>query len=242
MRMYLCVLAGLGGLMALACSGEVTRNAAVVVPPPRALATQQLQKERLGMIRVLQASNIIHKITRNGDIPRIFVGPGFWLITFEDKEKAINLCAAFQFAIPQGSGFDDGDYARVFDPFTNEAVGDFSVLGLDLDGTQPTATQMLVSLDPGSIAMPPGWNHAAVEESSAAAAEPPGPPKPLIEAPDFRTWSSADGRFTVEAEFAGASSGKVKLRKRDGSVIRVEIEKLSEEDKAYISDRAKRSR
>ncbi len=50
----------------------------------------------------------------------------------------------------------------------------------------------------------------------------------------LRTWTDASGKFSVKASFAGSAMGKVKLRKEDGSVIEVDLDKLSAEDQKYI--------
>ena len=71
-----------------------------------------------------------------------------------------------------------------------------------------------------------------------AAEKPATPAKPEEERkPQFRTWTSADGRFTVEAEFVKAIGGKVTLRKRDGTKITVPMKKLSEDDRRVIRGR-----
>jgi hypothetical protein len=72
---------------------------------------------------------------------------------------------------------------------------------------------------------------------------PPGPP-PRIEpppapAPDLRDWTSADGRFSVAAEFRGVLGGNVKLKKADGTELNVPLDSLSEADREWIEDRRK---
>ena len=56
-------------------------------------------------------------------------------------------------------------------------------------------------------------------------------------ATEKRTWTDPSTRAPVRAEFLGSAFGKVKLG-RDGSVITVPMERLSDEDKKWISDRA----
>lgn len=68
-----------------------------------------------------------------------------------------------------------------------------------------------------------------------AVAEKTVPPFPLSH--NYRTWTDTTGGFSVEAEFAGAGFGKVKLRKRDGSQISVRLDRLSEADRQWIADR-----
>ena len=52
-----------------------------------------------------------------------------------------------------------------------------------------------------------------------------------------RTWTS--GRFSVTAEYAGLVSGKVRLKKADGEVIKVDLDKLSDADRKWIAELGK---
>lgn len=57
----------------------------------------------------------------------------------------------------------------------------------------------------------------------------------------FRTWTS--GKYTTEARYnRGAPNGKIVLEKRDGTEVRIEVEKLSEEDQAYVKAEQDRRR
>jgi hypothetical protein len=73
-------------------------------------------------------------------------------------------------------------------------------------------------------------------EPAVAIAPTPVPAAPAVPTirhnHDLRTWSS--GTFHVEASFVSAGAGKVKLQKTDGRVISVDLEKLSEADRAYV--------
>lgn len=66
-------------------------------------------------------------------------------------------------------------------------------------------------------------------------AEKPGP-KPTSTR-GLRTWSSADGKFRVEAELVKMVAGIVHLKRKDGQVIQVPIDKLSEEDRKLLRKR-----
>ena len=55
--------------------------------------------------------------------------------------------------------------------------------------------------------------------------------------PGFRTWHSADGRFSVEARLSGVLGDTVLLKKRDGKTIKVPRAKLSEGDRAFLEER-----
>lgn len=54
--------------------------------------------------------------------------------------------------------------------------------------------------------------------------------------PELFTWRDKTGKFSVEAEFLGFKSGKVQLRKTDGSEIEVPLDRLAEEDQKFAKD------
>lgn len=58
--------------------------------------------------------------------------------------------------------------------------------------------------------------------------------------PTYRTWQDETGDFSVEAAFGGFAMGTVILHKKDGSKLKVPMERLSEEDQEWIRGRAKR--
>lgn len=57
------------------------------------------------------------------------------------------------------------------------------------------------------------------------------PPRPERE---FRMWTTADGKFNTEAQFLSKTAGKVKLKKRDQSIVEVRVDLLSDADHEYI--------
>jgi hypothetical protein len=68
---------------------------------------------------------------------------------------------------------------------------------------------------------------------------------PLLEAKDandkFRTWTTSDGIFTLEAEFISKQGNSIKLKKRNETVVVVTTNKLSNEDLQWIkSETAKK--
>ncbi len=67
---------------------------------------------------------------------------------------------------------------------------------------------------------------AAGAAGAAAMAAPAGVP--------MRTWSDVSGRFQIEAVFVSVVDGKVNLRRADGRVLAVPLEKLSAADQAYV--------
>jgi hypothetical protein len=55
--------------------------------------------------------------------------------------------------------------------------------------------------------------------------------------PEFRTWTDATGKFKTEAAFLDLKDGKVRLKKKDGTIVTVALEKLSEADQAVVKGR-----
>lgn len=55
-----------------------------------------------------------------------------------------------------------------------------------------------------------------------------------------RKWSDTTGRFNLEAEFVELNDGKVALEKTDGKIIRVPIERLSDEDRRFVASLQKK--
>ncbi len=58
------------------------------------------------------------------------------------------------------------------------------------------------------------------------------------EALPTRTWNDATGAFSVEAQFAGVENGKVLLKKADGKIARVPLDRLSKEDRDFVAEQA----
>ncbi len=87
--------------------------------------------------------------------------------------------------------------------------------------------------------------HAATVKPPADETQPtkvagstPNPKGPKTVDPDeaFRNWSSADGKFSVEASLIRFADGVAYLRRKDnGKVIRVPFDKLSEADQAFLT-------
>jgi len=53
----------------------------------------------------------------------------------------------------------------------------------------------------------------------------------LTHADDARTWTDKTGKFKIEAKFLGIENGKAKLEKPDGTLLQIDLEKLSTEDR-----------
>ena len=73
--------------------------------------------------------------------------------------------------------------------------------------------------------------------SRAGAKAKPAPVKAAAEAAKLRTWTDASGEHKIEAKFGGLIGGQVKLVKGDGSTIKIPLEKLSDEDQAWVKNR-----
>ncbi len=67
--------------------------------------------------------------------------------------------------------------------------------------------------------------------------EPSAPITPEAPEPEYRTWTDSSYTFRVEAIFQGMAFGKVKLRKRDGTVVEIPLETLSFKDRQWIKNR-----
>ena len=52
-----------------------------------------------------------------------------------------------------------------------------------------------------------------------------------------RKWTDKTGKFSIEAEYVRTEGGKVVLRRADGKVMRVDLDKLSESDKRYVDSK-----
>ncbi|MGD0384339.1 MAG: SHD1 domain-containing protein, partial [Thermoguttaceae bacterium] len=49
-----------------------------------------------------------------------------------------------------------------------------------------------------------------------------------------RKWTDSNGKFSVEAEYVEFKDGKVHLKKQDGKIIMIPIEKFSESDQKFV--------
>ena len=51
---------------------------------------------------------------------------------------------------------------------------------------------------------------------------------------DVRTWTDSTGAYTVQAELVGETAGTVQLRRTDGRIVSLPLERLSAADQAYM--------
>ncbi|HEY4760530.1 MAG TPA: SHD1 domain-containing protein [Thermoguttaceae bacterium] len=54
-----------------------------------------------------------------------------------------------------------------------------------------------------------------------------------------RIWTDSTSGYTIKAEFLSSTAGKVKLKKEDGSIATISLDKLSKEDQKWIRNRAR---
>lgn len=59
--------------------------------------------------------------------------------------------------------------------------------------------------------------------------------------PDFRTWTSANGKFKVLAIFVKFADGSVHLKRKDGTTLKVPLSRISDTDRTYVRAVAARS-
>ena len=98
---------------------------------------------------------------------------------------------------------------------------------------ETTPEPMPVAAAPAPQAEPAVITPVVASEPEPAADNSPAEPEPAAKPSRLRTWTSAGGR-TIEAEYQGDVAGKIKLKKADGKVVTVPLEKLSPEDQEYI--------
>ena len=58
-----------------------------------------------------------------------------------------------------------------------------------------------------------------------------------IKNPKTRIWTSANGKFSVEATFLKSTPAKITLQKMDGAVIDVAWDQLCEADQKFVHNR-----
>ncbi len=57
----------------------------------------------------------------------------------------------------------------------------------------------------------------------------------MTPAASARKWTSNDGQHTVEAELVDLTDGKVRLKKPEGAIVTVPLERLSESDRKFLA-------
>jgi hypothetical protein len=93
------------------------------------------------------------------------------------------------------------------------------------DGKQPTLPKVKTYED----------EKATDTESSEAQPEDGGSPSGTGGSSATRTWNDTTGVFSLEAQFAGVENGNVKLKKTNGKMVSVPLDRLSKEDQDYVA-------
>lgn len=70
---------------------------------------------------------------------------------------------------------------------------------------------------------------AGKSENTRASDEAPQPEEAAC-----RTWTDRTGEHQIEAVLLGLENGQVRLKKKDGTIVRIAIENLSKADQAYV--------
>jgi cell division protein FtsN len=139
---------------------------------------------------------------------------------------------------------------RFVDGDENGRVGQFSLLRIRLQTdpgvaaaespSRPEALRPVLARDPANQQEPEDDALVVARPRAEVAAEnPPAPPAPASTTPAsaqpmFRQWTNDTGEFKVEAECLTCEFDLVQLKKRDGKIISIRIEKLSAADQAHI--------
>ena len=79
-------------------------------------------------------------------------------------------------------------------------------------------------------------------EPTKPAATPQTPdkaPAPGNKEQELRIWTSETGTFAVEARFVGLEDGKVKLLKKDGTTVKMSLDKLTQADRELANQLAR---
>jgi len=174
---------------------------------------------------------------------KVFLKPGFGSVHSVDVDL-YEYEGTFEIEIPTQSA--NGPLR-----FSSAVVGEEEGRGYQL-----LVSGELESGEESSAAKPPGTEPEPDTESEKVG--PQNLPSDTEESPDkstsdgsagtdsppssstHRTWQDATGNFSIEAEFAGHESGKVRLKKADGSEIAVPLEQLSDEDQEWVRNRGRR--
>jgi len=98
------------------------------LPRPTVDKSPAAQAKREKLIQNLIAHRVFTKTGVPGNLPRVWVGPAFNTLDFDDKRRFVSVVSAYYFDEARGDGM-----VRVFDGRTNKPVGIFTTAGLSLD-------------------------------------------------------------------------------------------------------------
>jgi len=132
-----------------------------------------------------------------------------------------------------------------------EIVGDRGVASIFRAwGTAAAGPEKALSISGKDQRLSAWWQHAsrifiAHREDGAN----PAPPRTTAEAGDderaadagdaeampTRTWKDATGTFSLDAQFVGVKDGKVLLKKTNGQIVPIPLDRLSKEDQDFVT-------
>ena len=183
-----------------------------------------------------QALQVIHKISKTECLVIFPADPGFWnrgAYRFGggyDESEPMLLRGLDMSKVTDGAKFIlqhpvwiDGTY-----DYTNVSGARKTILVLDHNA------EKLKKFETEIEAKAEAKQQDAIERAKAKQDR-----KDAIEAAKWRTWTDATGEHHIEARLGGVSAGNVKLTKRDGTVLTMPLEKLSDEDQEWIKKRSK---
>ena len=80
------------------------------------------QQKRRALLETLASKGIFIKAELQHNLPRIWVGPAFHDLEFDQKQTYVNVVYAYYL-----DGSDEHASVRVFDGSTNKEIGDFTL-------------------------------------------------------------------------------------------------------------------
>ncbi len=93
-----------------------------------------------------------------------------------------------------------------------------------------TVSRSKIWVEPTAIARKDASGDSIPVEADPAASD-----MPLTgNAPKIRTWTDVTGKHNVEAEFVDFAGGKVRLKRQDGKIVTMALERLSEADQKLV--------
>jgi len=123
--------------------------------------------------------------------------------------------------------------------FNDDYSGNGPDVGAHETGTPPF--QFGVDAYRSKVAESTGPRTAGPTSGRKPTVDPGSPPTPPNDKQatrkSRRTWTDATGKYAVEAEFGGFANGVLRLRKLDGTEIRIPVGRLSETDKEWLRNR-----
>jgi hypothetical protein len=148
-------------------------------------------------------------------------------------QRLADVCQQFSAALETSSSQDiwhnEWELRRLRENITDLRTGHDLVrikLARTYEMSFPTLEETAKGL-PESI----GEGHFSKHQSRATS-ESPATDKPSAEV--FRVWTDRTGQFQIEAKYLGVEGGKVRLQRRDGRIVSVPLDSLSEADQRFI--------